>query len=173
MLCCLNHAFLFLLLITCVLRKRIMHLKMFLALSPTPTSFLSFLLTHNKSSGFHFISHSEAPTESLTKKFNPSAPLYQLQFSHLESVLLLKFFPFVFPYSLFLNECSLSLGISTVIECSEASGFRELANIQYAVYFVIFSLPPKEVFYMFGITVVIFYSKDILPFLFITLNSLS
>lgn len=173
MLCCLNHAFLSLLLITCVLRKRIMYLKTFLALSPASTSFLSFLLTHNKSSGFHFISHSKATTEALMKKLNPSAPFYYLQFSHLESVLVPEFFPFVFSYSLFLNECYLILGISTVIECSEATGFRELANMRDAVSFVIFSLPPKEVFYMFGITVVIFYSKGILSFLFITLNSLS
>lgn len=60
-----------------------------------------------------------------------------------------------------------------MIERSEASDFRELANIQYAVYFIIFSSPPKEVFYMFRIPVVISYSKDILSLLFITLNSLS
>jgi len=52
-----------------------------------------------------------------------------------------------------------------VIECSEASEFREIANIQYAVSFIIFYLPRKEVFYMFEITVVIFYSKDILSLL--------
>ena len=101
-LCCLSHVFLSLLLITHVLRKRIMHLKMFLAVSPTPTSFPSFLLTHNKSSGFNFTSQSKAPTEALMQKLNLSVQFYYFQFSHLEGAKILYFLFFlVFFFFLF------------------------------------------------------------------------
>lgn len=120
---------------------------MFLAQSPTPTPFPSFLLTHNKSSDFDFTSHSNATTEALMKKLNPSASFSKLQFSHLERVLAPKFSPFVFPQPFFSDECYLALRISTVIECSGASDFRELAKTQHTLFFYhFFPYHQKECF---------------------------
>lgn len=53
--------------------------------------------------------------------------------------------------------------MSTVIECSEASDFRELANIKYVVHFIIFFLPTKKLFYTFVITVDIFSVRHFIP----------
>lgn len=133
---------------------------MLLALSPTPTSSASFLLTHYNSSGFDFTSHSNAMTEAilLAAILTPGECL--------STKIISFYFTLVFIFRSMLS------GIRNKHSywSSEASDFRELANIQYAASFIIFSLPPKEVFYMFGITVVIFYSKDILSLLFITFN---